>query len=325
MKKTTIYGILYTLGVFLGGSYMLWAGQTQPLWWVAGALLVSPFVMTALHLLPKFVAPLAAMLLAASVFVILPSYGDAALLYVLFYGTGTVAYIVTYKRSLLFNVYFYGTAALNALAAGAVCLKVREIYGVWDLMGAFRALEKMVQKALTEMEETVSLFFVGEQLEIWKETIRLQYENPDAIVYRMLGLAMIVLMLHLFLSLFIGVRLVFKGGKDHPAMPLRCLSIPSEITICYLVIFFISLFLGNTDYAYALNILNTLMGYLFVLVTIGKVDDRLRRQNLALRYFVIVLMFALAMFSEQMMQGLLFVILTIPGIHYSLITKISKN
>ncbi|MBQ6947095.1 MAG: hypothetical protein IJN42_03520, partial [Clostridia bacterium] len=129
-------------------------------------------------------------------------------------------------------------------------------------------------------------------------------------------------LIHLFLTLQVGKRLCRKAGLPLQVLPLQLLAVPAEITVAYMIVYTVGMFLINTDYGYALVIANVLVGYLFVLAGIGWVDSKMQKFPAALRTLIKTILLFAAFFRENLVVGIVYNLLMLPGLFISLSRRV---
>ncbi len=313
--------ILYVLLTTLGGGALLIGGNYLPLLWFFG-LLLAPVSLAVFRSFPRARALLFGLGLGVMCLVGAPTVGIGLLLFVLWYGAAILSDQMTRSSPELFPALFYGGTLQGFAFCGAVCVCIKEHYGVWDIRGIFTAMERAVGQAIDLVEKTYATLLTEESMAQMSAQLDLLRQGIESFVYLCICMVLSAVLLHFFLTLKTGVRLCERVGIPYPVLPLRLLVVPPEITTAYLLVTFISIFFMNSDYFYALLIANVLMGYLFVLVGIGWVDSKMQKLPVALRNLIKLALLGAAFFRENLFYGIAYQLLQLPGIFISLSRRV---
>lgn len=316
MKKR-IYKNIYLLLSLLGGVLLLWGGRTAPLLYGVGVLLLPYTALAAMHPIGRWRRFILMACAALLCMMGAPSYGWGATLFMLWYGPAILQCILLEFSPDLFDVLLYGGSLYGGLTCGAVCWAIRDHYGVWDIRGAFTAVEQMMLRAVDQMEQLYTQVLpAGEELQTLQAQLDILRQGSEAFVYQWLGMGLTLLGLQYFLSLKAAAEVYRNTDQPIIVSELWSLSVPRSITVVYMLTYLLEMFWVQNDYYFALNIANTLMGYLFVLVGIGWVDCKMKNQQRPLRIFVKLVLVLLSVISQSMM-GLAYSLLSIIGIFLS--------
>lgn len=322
MKKKRNDTILYASLMILGGFALLMAGNYFPVLWLLGILLLPPITLAALQRYPTTHALMIGAGLGIMCFCGAPGIGIGLVLFALWYGGALILRVGTALTPDLFPQLLYGGSLLIGLVTAGVCIALREYYGVWDIRSIFTALENVMLGSLDQMEQMMKLVFTGEVLQQQITSLELMRQNISAFAYQWISLILCLLILLYLWTLKAGQFLCRRLQQPIRVLSLWMFTVPREITVAYILLFMASLFTYGTDYQYAMTVVVSVSGFLFVLVGIGWLDTKMQKLAGSARAFIKGLLLVLAVISENVSSGILYSLLMIPGIFISLSRQI---
>lgn len=266
----------YTLGVT--GIYvaLLFCTTLAPsvalFLWVIAAVVLPPLTLTFLcrgktstNLV--ILASLAILTLAAT-----RNIGVSALLFTLCFGTSVVLWALTYQTPDLFPILLYGGSIFIGLIVLSASLTIYSHYGVFDFRGVFNAMENQVVRALEQAGELYKAVLGAEYAEKITETVTMLTKSADSFVYQIILQGLVLALGQYFWTLKSAQFLNHKTAFAPKVITVRLFTIPKSVVTAFVITYSLQFFTYGTDYEYAFEIANMLMGWMFVLCGIGFCD-----------------------------------------------------
>ncbi len=317
---TMIYGVAAILGggVLCALSHLI----TPILPMLLGLFFLPILTLTALRQYSLPAAVIFFLGLSSMTVMLAPGIGWGVLLAAVWYAGAMILRIGTDLTIDLFPLLFYGGALYLALITLGVALTVKDVYGVYDFRAVFTAVEEFFHAALVEIDKFYGSIMPKLEYEmLYQPMFDGLIKETEAVVYQLISFALVLFSGWYFFTLKIAQNLCRLLPKRIIAAPIVLYGVPREIAWCYLVLFGVSFFIGDT-YFYAFKIALTLTGFLLVPAGVGVVDGFMHKWHPALRTLLKTLMLTLAFLGNFFGGGITYTVLMVGGLYISLFRRI---
>ncbi len=222
----------------------------------------------------------------------------------------------------LFPTLLYGGSLYLGLVLLGVALIVKEHYGVFDFGGIFTAMEQTIASAITKISDLYQKYLPAQDFERLYAPLFEQFiAGTEGFVYRIFNFVLILLGGWYLFTLKISQNLCRLYHKKIATAPIILYGVPREIAVCYIILYIVSVFIGDTYY-YAFQIALTLTGFLFIPAGVGMVDAFMHKRPALLRTFLKTLMLLVAFWGYFFGAGIVHTVLMIAGLYVSLSRRI---
>lgn len=323
MKKKALT-IIYAVATISGGMLLSALAQTiTPIIPMILGLFVLPVLM--LTALRQYTLPAATFLWLGMSFITVlaaPSVAWGVLLAVVWYAGAMILRVSSDWTLDLFPILLYGGSLYLLLILLSAALIVKDIYGVYDFKSVFAEAEEFFRTALENAGNLyASVLPKQEYQKIYEPLLKTLMNETEAIVYQAISFVLVLLGGWYFCTLKIAQHLCRPLRRHISAAPMILYGVPREIAWCYLLLWGVSLFIGDTYY-HAFNIALTLTGFLLVPAGVGVVDGFMQKWHPAVRTLLKALMLFIAFFGNYMSSGIVYTVLMVGGLYISLFRRI---
>ncbi len=289
---------------------------------LAGLFLLPPLMLTVLR---QYSTPAALWLWAGTggiCILLAPSTSWGILFAVIWLTSAMILRLITDRTIDLFTTLLYGGSLYLGLILLAGALIVKEHYGVFDFAGVFTSLEQALSTAITKISDLYQKYLPAQDFESLYAPLFEQFKaNTEGFVYRIFNLILVLLGGWYLFTLKISQNLCRLYHKKIATAPLILYGVPREIAICYIILYVVSMFVGDTYY-YAFQIAMTLTGFLLIPAGVGMVDAFMYKRPALLRTTVKTLLLVLSFWGYFFGAGIAHTILMIAGLYVSLSRRV---
>lgn len=316
--------MIYGVAAISGGVLLSVLAQmiTPIIPMILGLFILPVLTLTALR---QYSLPSAALLwLGMSCMTVLsaPSIAWGVLLAVAWYAGAMILRVGTDWTLDLFPLLLYGGSLYLLLLVIGVALTVKDSYGVYDFKAVFTAAEEFFRTALESARDLYASVLPKQEYErIYQPLLESLINETEAMVYQVISFALVLFGGWYFFTLKISQHLCRPLHRRISAAPMILYGVPREIAWCYLLLWGVSLFIGDTYY-YAFNIALTLTGFLLVPAGVGVVDGFMHKWHPTLRTLLKALMLVLAFLGNYLGSGIIYTVLMVGGLYISLFRRI---
>lgn len=323
MKKKTLTILFGSLAIFSSAALSMLATVVHPaIPLLLGLAFVPILTLTALR---QYSMPAALFLffgMSGVSILLAPSIAWGILFAAAWLSGAMILRVATDVSVDLFSILFYGGTVYLALILLGVALVIKDHYGVYDFSAVFKSVEQAFTSLVTQVSDFYKQYLPSADFErLYAPLFAQLLKGAEAFVYQIITFGLVLFGGWYFFTLKISQNLCRLLPRRIAAAPIILYGVPREIAWCFIPLFIISVFIGETYY-FAFEIALTLTGFLLVPAGVGLVDTFMHKWPRAVRTLLKTLMFLLAFLGHFLGSGITYTILMAGGLYISLFRRI---